>query len=69
MSNINNPTLLIVGIVLVIAAVAVAWLFTQRQRRAHLRERFGPEYDRTVQTVGTTGKAEALLEEREKPTT
>lgn len=66
MSNINNPTLLIVGVVVVIAVLAVAWLFTQRQRRAHLRERFGPEYDRTVQTVGTTGKAEALLEEREK---
>jgi hypothetical protein len=65
MSNINNPTLLIVGVV-VVALIAVAWWFTQRQRRAHLRERFGPEYDRTVQTVGTTGKAEALLEEREK---
>jgi FtsZ-interacting cell division protein ZipA len=66
MSNINNPTLLIVGVVVVVALIAVAWWFTQRQRRAHLRERFGPEYDRTVQTVGTTGKAEALLEEREK---
>ncbi len=66
MPNVNNPTVLIVGIVLVIAAIAVAWLFTQRQRRAHLRERFGPEYDRTVQAVGTTGRAETVLEEREK---
>ena len=66
MPNLNTPTLLIVAVVVVIAAIAVAWMFTQRQRRAHLRERFGPEYDRTVQAVGTTGQAEALLEEREK---
>jgi len=65
MPNVNNPTL-IVGLVLVIAALAVAWLVVQQRRRAHLRERFGPEYDRTVQAVGTSGRAAAVLAEREK---
>ncbi len=70
MPNVTNSTLLIVAIAVVIAAVAVAlWMAQQRRRRAHLRERFGPEYDRTVTAVGTAGKAEAVLAEREKRVT
>jgi len=66
MPNMTNTTWLIVAAVVVIAALAIAWAVAQRQRRRHLllRERFGPEYDRTVQAVGTTGRAEATLEER-----
>ena len=66
MPNMTNSTLLLVAIVAVIAvvAIALAWTSRQRRRRIELRERFGPEYDRTVQTVGTAGRAEALLEER-----
>jgi hypothetical protein len=66
MPNVTNPTLLIVAVVVVIAALALAWLYVQRQRRDHLRQRFGPEYDRTVTAVGTTGRAEAVLADREK---
>jgi hypothetical protein len=62
----TNSTTLIVAIAVVIAVVAIVWLAFQRRRRAHLRERFGPEYDRAVHTVGTTGRAEALLAAREK---
>jgi len=66
MPNMTNSTVILVAIVVVIAAVAIAlaWSYQQRRRRVVLRERFGPEYDRTVQAVGTTGKADALLEER-----
>lgn len=64
MHNMTNTTWVIVAAVVVIAALAVAWLYAQRRRRAVLRERFGPEYDRTVQAVGTTGRAEAVLEDR-----
>lgn len=66
MPNVTNPTLVIVVAVAVIAAVALAWMFAQRRRREHLRERFGPEYERTLQTAGTSGRADALLAEREK---
>jgi len=66
MPNLSNPTMLIVAVaVIVIALLVIAWVVTHRRRRAHLRERFGPEYDRTIHAVGTTGKAEAVLAERE----
>ncbi len=66
MPNVTNPTLLIVAVVVVIAALALVWVYVQRQRHARLRDRFGSEYERTVQAVGTTGRAEAVLAEREK---
>jgi len=68
MPDVSNSTTVILAIVVVIAiaALALAWVYTQRQRRVHLRERFGPEYDRTLEAVGTAGRAEAVLAEREK---
>lgn len=66
MPNLNNQTMVIVAAVVIIAALALAWVFAQRQRRVRLRERFGSEYDRTVAAVGTAGRAEAVLAEREK---
>lgn len=66
MQNMDNMTLIVAIIVAVIVAVAVGWLVSQRRRQTHLRERFGPEYDRAVAAVGTTGKAATVLERREK---
>lgn len=67
MPHVTNPTLLIVAVVVIAAViVALAWMAQQRRRRTHLRERFGPEYDRTVTALGTAGKAEAVLADREK---
>jgi hypothetical protein len=58
---------LLIGLIVVVAILAVAlWMFSARRRHQHLRERFGPEYDRTVGTTGSTGRAEAALLEREK---
>jgi hypothetical protein len=64
--NMTNSTVIVVAIAAVIAvvAIALAWSYRQRRRHVELRERFGPEYDRTVQALGTTGKADAVLEER-----
>src|SRR5687767_1343924 len=60
----------IVWMLIAIAAVAVvitAWVVRQRrQRSAHLRQRFGPEYDRVVRDTGIVDKAEARLAAREK---
>jgi hypothetical protein len=61
-------------IVIIIAAVAVAAAITYvaltRRRTAQLQDRFGPEYDRTVERRGGRGEAEAELgsriERREK---
>jgi hypothetical protein len=56
---------IIVIVVLVIAALVVLVLRPQMQRR-RLREKFGPEYDRTVETKEDRKEAERELAQREK---
>lgn len=61
----NQTILLIVIAVLVVAAIA-AVLYTRSQRSRHLRSKFGPEYDRAVEESGGRGKAESTLHKLEK---
>src|SRR5713226_5277858 len=61
----NNELLFVIVVVAVVVAVA-AWWYTQSRRRAHLRTRFGPEYERTVRQTGNAAKAEEILEHRER---
>ncbi|HZP30548.1 MAG TPA: hypothetical protein VFC99_16470 [Acidimicrobiia bacterium] len=53
-----------VAAVIVVGAIA-ATAVIGRRRRAHLRERFGPEYDRTVDTAERRRDAERALRDRE----
>lgn len=53
-------------LIAVVLIGAVAWITLSRVRTQRLRDRFGPEYDRTVRTEGTPRKAEAALEARAK---
>ena len=55
---------LIVAAVIVVVAV-IAFAMVQR-RKAAIRERFGPEYVRTVKERGSEREAQVLLAEREK---
>lgn len=50
----------------VIAAALVAWMLLEKRRSAHLRARFGPEYQRAIQEMGDRRRAEAELQRREK---
>ncbi len=61
--NSQQVMWLVIAVVAVLAIAALAWT-RQRQRRIRLRERFGPEYDRTLREVGTAEKAEAVLDAR-----
>ena len=64
MQHINPIVWVLIGVVIVIALAAY---FMYRQRRtATLREHFGEEYDRTVDTAGGKAKAEAELNERQE---
>jgi hypothetical protein len=63
MSTTGWVILAIVVGVLVVAAMGV-WAYA-RSRRQNLRERFGPEYDRTVGEAGSRRKAERELRDRE----
>lgn len=57
---------IIVVAILVIIGIVVAVVGTRRRRSQRLRERFGPEYDRTVAASGNTGAAERELEARQE---
>jgi hypothetical protein len=62
----TNTTLIAIVAVIAIAAVLIAWTIVDRRRRERLKDRFGPEYDRTLRDAGATRKAESILERREK---
>lgn len=55
----------IVIIVIVIIAVSVYTGYRRRQT-SHLKEQFGPEYDRAVDQYGSERKAQPVLMEREE---
>lgn len=57
---------IIVGIVVLAVLVVGAILWSRRARSEHLKDHFGPEYDRAVEAKGDRAKAEADLAEREK---
>lgn len=56
---------IVVGLILIAALIVGASLWSRRARSAHLRDTFGPEYDRTVEAKGDRSEAEADLAERE----
>ena len=64
----NTTTYIIIGVilVLVVIAVIVGVASSRRQRSKGFRNKFGPEYDRTVQSAGSEKKAQAELDERRK---
>jgi hypothetical protein len=61
-----NQTLIITVVAIAAVLIIAALLISRRRRSAHLKDRFGAEYDRTVKAAGDQGKAEAELAEREK---
>jgi hypothetical protein len=62
---VDTEVMMIVAAVVVLVAVAaIAWAYSARTRRERIKQRFGPEYDRTVEALGTPAKAEAVLQQR-----
>jgi hypothetical protein len=57
--------IVIAAVVVIAAFLFVAMRAASGRRRAHLRERFGPEYDRTVESADRRREAERELRERE----
>jgi hypothetical protein len=60
----NPQTIWLVIAIVVVAAAIVGWMLMRKRRTEHLRQRFGPEYERTVRQAGDVSKAEAALESR-----
>ena len=64
--QIPVPVIVIAAIAIVALLALVAWLAAERRRSTQLKERFGPEYDRTVASTGERKQAETELERRRR---
>jgi FtsZ-interacting cell division protein ZipA len=63
----TGTILMVVGAIVVVALVALlVWAASRKRRTQQLRERFGPEYERTVESAGDRRKAEEELARRER---
>lgn len=62
----NQTDWIIVAAVVVAIILVAGFVWSRRRRSEHLRDQFGPEYDRAVEASGDRSKAEAELAEREK---
>ncbi len=63
-----NTTYIIITVVLVLVIIGavLGLVFARRRRSEQLHDKFGPEYDHTVQTMGDEKKAQTELNERQK---
>ena len=67
MDAINTQTwIILVGAVVLTLIAFAAWFFYQKKQSHRLQQRFGPEYVRTVDELGSQTKAESELKAREK---
>lgn len=62
----NQEPLIAAAIIVVVVLALLAWLFMQRRKTQDLRDRFGDEYDRTLDARGTRRGAEADLRDRQE---
>lgn len=67
MDSISTQTLMILAGIVVLALIALAaWSIYQKKQSHRLKERFGPEYGKSVDDLGSRSKAETELKAREK---
>ncbi len=62
--GLSVPVLVVIAFLVLAILVLLSVINAQRQRSEMLRERFGPEYNRTLERVGDRRKAEAELAAR-----
>ena len=64
--NMDRETLIVLSALVIVVLIALAVWFSYQQRRSQrLKQRFGPEYGRAVDRLGSRTKAEAELKARE----
>jgi hypothetical protein len=56
---------IVLGVIILGALIVGTLMWSRRAQSEHLRDRFGPEYDRAVEARGDQAKAEAELAARE----
>jgi len=67
MHTIDTQTwIILAGVVVLVVIALAAWFFYQKKQSHRLQQRFGTEYGRTVDELGSETKAESELKAREK---
>jgi hypothetical protein len=67
MTSFNTQASLLVAVAVVVLLIALgAWLLNQKKQSQRLEKRFGPEYGRAVDSLGSRSKAESELKMREE---
>ena len=61
-----TPAMMIIIVVAILAIGAAVWMYIQKRRTQGLRSKFGPEYDKAVDSHKDRSHAESDLEKREK---
>jgi hypothetical protein len=61
-----DTNLILIGVVILVLLAAAVWLQMRKKESQTLEKRFGPEYDRAVEELGSRPKAEAELKARQK---
>lgn len=61
-----TPLELAIGLIVLAVLIAAGVMLMRKRRTASLKERFGGEYDLTVEKAGGAHRAETILHEREK---
>jgi uncharacterized protein YneF (UPF0154 family) len=64
--NTNIYIIIIVVLILVILGLIMGPIFSRRQRSKRYQNKFGPDYDHTVKTMGNEKKAQTEMDERQK---
>src|SRR5512142_2482384 len=64
--GLSLPVLVVLVFLVLAILVVLTWTGNQKRRSDMLRERFGPEYNRTVEEMGDRRQAEAELASRAK---
>jgi hypothetical protein len=65
--NITQPMIIIVVAVVIVIGIGIGiWFASRTKRSKNLREKFGPEYDLSMEKEGSKRTAEQSLTEREK---
>jgi hypothetical protein len=67
MTSFNTQASLLVAVTVVVLLIALgAWLLNRKKQSQRLEKRFGPEYGRAVDSLGSRSKAESELKMREE---
>jgi hypothetical protein len=61
-----DTNLILIGVVILVLLAVAGWLLMRKRESQALEKRFGPEYKRAVEELGSRPKAEAELKARQK---